>query len=836
MLRAAALTMGKMRTPMLLLAAAALAGAQIYVSPNGNDGNEGDEDTPVQTLQHVRDVLRTRIQAMGSDLTVYMAPGTYRLTQPLVLDSRDSGINGHNIIFTSTAPGQYPVISGAVQVTGWRLVDQARNLWSAPAPKELQNTRQLYIDGVRAQRARGRLPVSVTPTASGYTASSPVMAGWRNQTDIELVYTGGNSIWSEHSVGLGAWTEPRCPIAAINGTAIVMAQPCWDNSTKRIMLPNGQRAANLVGPASVGNEPSYVENAFELLGTPGHWYFDRSARVIYYVPRTGEDLSKADVEAPVLETLISGEGTADAPVHNILFSGIRFEYATWLQPSTPDGFSEIQANYTLTGPNAAAVQGLCKLVPFGTCPYGAWTKEPGNVSFRFGQSIRFQDDTFAHLGGAGLDLGDGSKNNVVEGCIFTDISGNGLELGGVDQPLAPENQATSDNQIVDNHIYNIGAEYRGGIGIVVGYAERTMIAHNQLDHLPCTAISVGWGGWPEKINQPGQANYSRNNIVLANRIFDYMLVLADGGAIYTQGITGPDLANGEKVTGNVIFDQFGSGHAIYTDNGSCNVSVTSNVIFHANFDDSGSRDCDPVDIENNYSQQGTIRGNRIISAIEQAPESLRGDAGLEQDWRSLLDRRLAKPSVPDPPSRVAAIAVNGAAFVTWNPSVYEGEAPLVAYTVTASNGAQASISAGDFRSTGYVKLPGASGAFTVTARNSYGVSPPSLPSRAVTPSDQPLSPPAAPVNVHAFADASGRVSIHFQAPKGGEPILAYAVTVNPGGRKVTFRGRHVLALSGTTHTTFGVVEGLKPGESYTFSIAAVNPAGEGAGGTAGVAN
>jgi hypothetical protein len=102
-----------------------------------------------------------------------------------------------------------------------------------------------------------------------------------------------------------------------------MAQPCWDNSTKRAMLPNGSRTANLVGPKSVGNQPEYVENALELLGTPGEWYFDRAARIIYYIPRPVEDLRHADVEAPVLETLISGDS-----VHNLRFEGIQFSYAT----------------------------------------------------------------------------------------------------------------------------------------------------------------------------------------------------------------------------------------------------------------------------------------------------------------------------------------------------------------------------------------------------------------------------------------------------------------------------------------------------------------------------
>jgi hypothetical protein len=823
----------------LLGAAAAGAAAQIYVSPSGNDAAPGTQASPVRSLERARDLAR----ASQSNKTVNLAPGAYRLTRPLVLDARDSGV-----AFVGT--GEPVVISGGVQITEWSVVDRARNLWSAPAPAALRNARQMYVDGVRATRTRGRVPLPITPTASGYAIDAPAITTPRNPADLEFVYTGGNSIWSEHSVALGPWTEPRCPVASISGLTIAMAQPCWDNSTRRIMLESGQRTANLVGPASIGKQPTYAENAFELLGTPGQFYFDRPARVIYYVPRIGENLRTADVEVPLVETLVSGEGTAAAPVHDISFTGIQFSYAAWLTPSGPEGFSEIQANYTLTGPHAWATQGLCKLAPNGECPYGAWTKTPANVSFRYGHNIQFRNDAFLHLGAAGLDLGDGAQNDLVEGCAFTDISGNGLELGGVDKPLAPEAERTRDNQIRNNHIWNVGAEFRGGIGIVVGYAQRTRIEHNQIDHTPYAAISMGWGGWPDKIKQAGQANYSENNVVAHNRIFNFMLVLADGGGIYTQGLTGPDLARGEKVTGNVITDQLGSGHGIYTDNGSCNITVSGNVMFHLNHDNWGSRHADyyngadgktrdPLAITGNWWQQGdpdsdkdnvTEKGNRLMHTLSQAPKSILDAAGLEANFRGLLDRHFSKPAAPEAPSRVAAFAGNGFALVTWSPSVFEGEAPVHTYTVSASGGPQTSIPAADFWTLGYVKLAGLENGkeytFTVTATNVNGTSVPSMPSLPVTPSDKPLALPGAPAGVKVLAGANGIASVHFQAPPKADAVVAYTFTVNPGERKVTFTGRNVLALGGT-HTTFTTIDGLKPGETYTIRVAAVNPAGEG---------
>ena len=833
---------------IFLLAAA--ANAQVYVAPTGNDANRGTEAEPVRTLQRARDVVRKLNQQLAADLTVFIAPGTYRLTAPLIFGATDSGTNGHNVIYTSSVAGEYPAISGGIRITGWTLVDRNRNLWSAPAPAGLKNTRQLYIDGVRARRTRGRPLVALTMTPTGYTAAAPFMANWRNAFDIEFVYTGGNSIWSEHEQGLGGWTEPRCPVAAIRGTTIVMAQPCWGNSTKRVMLPSGERTANLVGPASIGKQPAYIENAYELLGIPGQFYLNRVNRRFYYVPRAGEDLRTADVEAPLVETLIEGGGSASAPVRNLVFQGLRFEYAGWTRPSTPEGFSEIQANYTLTTSAGWSKQGLCALVPEGWCPYGAWTKEPGNVSFPHGRGIQFRNDAFLHFGAAGLDLGEGAQNDVVEGCVFTDISGNGIELGGVADPQPAPAQMTRDNAIRQNYIHNIGAEYRGGIGIVVGYAENTQVVHNQIDHIPYAGISMGWGGWPDKIRKPGQANYSRHNVVADNRIFDYMLVLADGGGIYTQGITGTSMDDGEQVRGNVVYNQYGSGHALYTDNGSALITVADNIIFHTDFDNWGSRHRNyyngadgstnnPLLIEGNYWEQGTpdeerggvvVRRNRLISALGQAPASILEGAGLDSDFSWILQRRLGSPSAPESPERVAAVAGWNAAYVTWSPPVYNGEAPVESYTVTASNGAKATLSAESLWSVNYVKVEGLPNGkeytFTVTAKNAHGTSPPSLPSHAVVPGGDPRKP-GAPQNVRVFVESTGIASVHFQAPKDGGPVLSYIVTVKPGDRRVVFSGRSEIALSGTTHTTFSTIDGLRPGETYQFVMTAFGPFGEG---------
>jgi hypothetical protein len=835
---------------LLLLAflTAPFASSQIYVSPKGSDRNPGTTTKPVRTVEHALDLSRR-----SPNKYVVLQNGTYRLTSPLRLTPADAGLR------IAAAPGEHPVISGAMRIEGWHEVDPARHLWSATIPGAVANSRQLYINGLRAWRTRGRVPVALTETGTGYVAADDTMSGWKNPSDIEFVYTGGNSLWSEHSEGLGSWTEPRCPIQSIEGRTITMAQPCWNNSTKRAMLPNGARTANLVGPMSVGKRPEYVENAFELLGTPGQWYFDRPRHTLYYVPRPGENMKTADVEMPVLETLVEGAGTAQSPIDNIAFSGIEFAYATWLGPGSSEGFSEIQANYQVTGPDGYSRQALCKLVPNGTCPYGAWTQEPGNISLTYAHHIRFTDDDFVHLGAAGLTLGDGSQDDIVEGCIFTDISGNGVQLGGVDRPSAPIDEFTSGNRIDNNLFRYVGADYRGGIPVVVGYARNTLVAHNQIDHVPYAAISMGWGGWPDKIKQAGQANNSAGNRVEGNLIYDLMIDLSDGGGIYTQGLTGKSLADGEKITGNVIYDQFSSGHEIYTDNGSSMITISGNVMFRTNHDNWGSRhhdyydgkdgeNFDPLTIENNYWQQGdqdssahnvTVRGNRLITSLDEVPRSILDSAGPEPAWRSKLDRRynlLAPRHAPEPPMRVAAAPGNGFALVTFSVPVDTGNSPIVSYEVTASNDRKVTIAAADYARTSYVRIPDLPNqkpvTFTVTATNAAGRSEDSLPSYPIEPSDRQVHCPPPPSHVSALPGAHGEVSIHFQSPgvehpgMDDSPITSYVVTAEPGGTRFVLTGRNILTLQDGKHTTFKVISGLKPG-TYTFRVAAVNEAGEG---------
>ncbi len=636
----------------------------IYVRPGGNGTGSGTQHDPYTSLAAARDALRPRLASMTADAHVILDAGTYTLTAPFSLTPADSGQGGHTVSYEA-APGAHPVISGGQRISGWTRL--RGDVWSAPVAKGLQ-LRQLYVDGRRAEIAQGQLPVTLTQTATGYRASSSVLDTWKNPSGIELVYPSGPS----------NWTESRCRIASVSGTVITMDQPCWDNTTKRTTPGTALAISGFNQPLGA----KYVATgAYELLTKPGQWYLDTSARRLDYIPLPGQDMRTATVVAPRLETLVDAVGAADSPIHDIAFRGITFSYATWLAPSGANGYSAFQAGTYLSGKNAYRNQGACDSAE-SSCPYAAYDQIPGNVSFRDDQRITFDGNTFTHLGAAGLALANGSQNDVVVGNRFTDISGSGLTLGGIDQPLASGGQLVSGNQIHDNYFHAVAAEYQDSAALFVGYAQYTSIAHNQIDSVPYSGISIGWGGWRERFAYLGPlSNYSRGNVISDNLIFDHMQTLVDGGGIYSNGIQGSSMADAEQITGNVVLNQVHPSWSIYTDNGTQFVRVRSNVVWGAlyvplaphllpgvsPYFSFGGCGGGPIDYDGNYSAQAdppaglislnascgahplvgvTVEANHVIKALSEAPASLLTSAGLTAPYRAALSPAPVPANVP----------------------------------------------------------------------------------------------------------------------------------------------------------------------------------------------
>ncbi|RAV08798.1 right-handed parallel beta-helix repeat-containing protein, partial [Paenibacillus contaminans] len=461
---------------------AAAAVTSLYASPSGS-GSACTLQAPC-SLAGAQTKVRTLNAGMTGDIVVYLRGGTYNLTSTFELTSADSGTGGFQVIYEAYS-GETPVLSGGQTIASWSLFDSGNNIYRSNVGTGL-NTRQLYVNGIRATRARGNdNPLGFAKTSTGFTAPDSSMSGWGNKSNIEIV-------------GSHAWKSFRCPVSTISGTAVTMQNHCWNNS-------------QLSDTPSL-DSIAWIENAYELLDSEGEWYLDRTAGYLYYKPFAGENMATAEVVAPTLQTLLSGTGTLDAPLQNMKIKGLTFAYATWLQPSTSDGYVPLQAGFTYTGFRDAANQDL--------------TKTLGNVTFHAAKSVRLERNKFIHLGGAGLVFEYGSQNNTIIGNVFEDISASAIQIGDVTTANPADiRERNSHNTVQSNYITNTGEEYFDAPGIFGGYTSYSTITHNEVANLPYTGISQGWG-W-------GTDSYAQNNQITGNYIHDVMKVLGDGGGIYT---------------------------------------------------------------------------------------------------------------------------------------------------------------------------------------------------------------------------------------------------------------------------------------------------------------
>ena len=100
----------------------------IHVSPQGSDGGDGSRERPFHSLPRAKAAARTFNR--DHDVTVRIADGTFRLDAPLRFTPEDGGHNGFTVRWEGEE-GAHPVISGGLAVTGWRLADARRGIWSA---------------------------------------------------------------------------------------------------------------------------------------------------------------------------------------------------------------------------------------------------------------------------------------------------------------------------------------------------------------------------------------------------------------------------------------------------------------------------------------------------------------------------------------------------------------------------------------------------------------------------------------------------------------------------------------------------------------------------------
>ncbi|WP_406442831.1 RICIN domain-containing protein [Streptomyces sp. NBC_00631] len=612
------------------------ATTNFYVDPvNGSDSNSGTSTAAAfRTVQAAQAAVRAVNANMSDDIVVNLRGGTYSLTAPIAFGTSDSGTNGHTVVYQAYN-GETPVITGGNAITGWTA--SANGEYKASVGS--LNFRQLYVNGVRATRARFpdvgtdfQLQGSDKPNKLLKVLSSQV-SNWDHLSQVEMML---ETQWGESYLRLKSFSSA-------NGIANVSIQ----DHEAGILFPRPW-------PQLSDGSPLHFENAHEFLNEPGEFYVDTAAQTVYYKPRPGEDMSTASVQAPTIKTLFDIKGTSlDSPVHDLRFSGISFTGTTWME-ATDNGYLNGQGgNYNLSA---------------DTSNHQYVGRPPAGVQAADADRVSFTGNTFTQMGATALDLSHGVHDSTVTGNLVYDIAGNGIMVGKFSDPTVemhtiynpPTSPAGEDTREVvknvtvkDNLITQIGEDYPGTAGIDAGFVNSTTIDHNDISDAPWAGISLGWG-WQSAANAEG------NNSVSYNRIGNVMNRLCDSGGIY-------HLSNdpGTVINGNYIHDVLrtpaacaSAVHGLYTDEGSNNMTLSNNVLSQTDGFINQNANGSNVTLTNN-----TTSGDSVIKA-----------SGLESAYQGLAAKLNLAYNKPASASSVygsntpASKAVDNDGTTGWSPT------------------------------------------------------------------------------------------------------------------------------------------------------------------------
>ena len=530
------------------------ASADFFVSPKGKDTWSGrradpdENDGPFTTVARARDAVRVLLQTQKQPrrVRVILRGGTYYLDAPLEFGPQDSGTEQAPVAYAAAA-GERVVLSGGRRLENGRWGEvNGRKAWVvdlAEVKAGRWRFRQLFVNGERRPRTRlprqGEYRIQSLPGYTGDFLRSPtrqfvyapgdIMPTWHSLRDVEVI-------------GITRWLDNRLPIESVNGESRTVT---FDRPSLFALVS--------------GSKPGvyWVENVLEALDTPGQWYLDGPAGVLYYVPRRGEEMSSAEIIAPRLAQVLRVVGHAGAPVHDLRFVGLTFAHTEWQPPG--DYASSLQAGIEV----------------------------PGALLFDYAERCAVTGSGIEHIGNYGIEVGVGCADIEIAHNRLTDLGAGGVRIGhffswetdgsgrlterGLQRKAAmPPGPHSRRITVADNEIAHGGRFTPEAVGVFVGDNADNQIIHNHIYDLFYSGISVG------SVQDFGPSE-ARGNVIEYNHVHDIGRgMLSDLAGIYTCSTRGSRIAY--NVVHDVVRRDYG-GWGIYPDEGSHDMVIEKNLVY-----------------------------------------------------------------------------------------------------------------------------------------------------------------------------------------------------------------------------------------------------------------
>jgi len=441
-------------------------GADIYVSPTGNDGNDGSIGAPYATLTKARDAADL-VKGSGP-VNVWLRGGTYYLTAPVQFNLANTGTVTAPITYKSYT-NESAVISGGFKVT---------TAWTTTT----LNGVTVYTTNIGTNKKVDQLFLNGT---------RQVMARYPNYNWSQILQ--GNAA-DAITIGNNAANEAEGP-----GYIRTLHNGGWGGQS---FYYTGASTYQWVGDNNRGggmNNNRMVENIIELLNAQGEWFYRKSTGELWFYPPTGTNMSTATIELASVTQLLrftGTSGTTNNSVKYITFYNVTFTHAYRSLFDSTGQFYEL-----VTGSDWGIVR-------------------KGAVFMQNAENIKLDHCAFDQVGGNGVFMSGYNNHNVISNSVFRSTGASCVLLMGLRssircpnywiQPAGNTlaNPACSDvtpgpltqdyprNCVVYNNLMDtLGLFEKQTSGVVLSATEFDTIRHNSMGHMPRAGINFCDGCW-----------------------------------------------------------------------------------------------------------------------------------------------------------------------------------------------------------------------------------------------------------------------------------------------------------------------------------------------------